>query len=142
MGTLPTPRARHISSVLRVVSAKAESAIATTMSFRSKAIFYTGWGALGGTLGYVLLTRKNKIQPVSPSDYIYNTTLFARYNPNNTPATNDVCIRKVPLKKIKPELLEAAEKGETTLVERFCAGVWSGWGELMPLKKKRVDSQL
>lgn len=100
------------------------------MSFFSKAVFYTGWGTLGGTLGYVALTRKNKIQPVSPTDYIFNSTQFARYNPSNLPATNDVCVRKVPVGKIKPELLESAEKGETTLVERFCAGVWSGWGEL------------
>lgn len=99
------------------------------MTILGKTIFYTGWGTLGGTLGYVLLTRKNRIQPVDPSDYIFNTTLFARYNPNNAPATNDICIRKVPIGKIRPELLEAAEKGQTTLVERFCAGVWSGWGE-------------
>ena len=103
--------------------------ITYTMPFLGKTVFYTGWGTLGATLGYVFLTRKNRIQPVPPTDYIYNTTLFARYNPDNRPATNDICLRKVPIGKIKPELLEAAEKGETALVERFCAGVWSGWGE-------------
>lgn len=106
-------------------------ATTTTMTLLGKSIFYTGWGTLGGTLGYVFWTRKNRIQPVSPTDYIFNSTLFARYNPNNAPATNDVCLRNVPMARIKPELLEAAEKGQTTLVERFCAGVWSGWGELM-----------
>ena len=99
------------------------------MTILGKTVFYTGWGTLATTLSYVLLTRKNTITPVSPSDHIFHSTLFARYNPNNSPSTNDVCLRRVPLGKIRPELLEAAERGETGLVERFCAGVWGGWGE-------------
>ena len=98
------------------------------MTILGKTIFYTGWGTLGGTLGYVFWTRKNRIQPVSPTDYIFNTTLFARYNPNNAPVTQDICLRRVPLSKIKPELLEAEKRGEGKLVEAFCQGVWGGIG--------------
>lgn len=50
-----------------------------------------------------------------------------RNNPNRNPATQDICVRKVPLGSIKPNLLEKADEGK--LVEAFCAGVWSGIGE-------------
>ena len=35
-------------------------------------------------------------------------------------------MRKVPLSKIKPQLLEKEKEGK--LVEAFCAGVWGGYG--------------
>ena len=93
--------------------------IRTTLAF-------TGWTGFGATAGYVLWTRQNRIVDVPPSDYLLNTTLYARYNPNNSPITQDLCLRRVPLSKIKPELLEKEGK----LAEAFCAGVWSGWGQL------------
>lgn len=61
---------------------------------------------------------------MQPTDYLFNHTLYARYNPENNPTTADVCVRRVPLDKIKPEYLEKEGK----LAERFCAGVWSGFG--------------
>lgn len=62
---------------------------------------------------------------MSASDYIYNTTFYARNNPENNPTLSDLCVRKVPLSQIKPEYLEKEGK----LVEKFCAGVWGGLGE-------------
>lgn len=59
-----------------------------------------------------------------PDDYLFHSTLFARYNPNNAPVTQDLAVRRVPLSQIKPELLEKEGK----LTEAFCAGVWSGLG--------------
>ena len=91
------------------------------------AIAVTGYSTLAATASFYAITRHCKILPVSPSDYLLNHTLYARYNPNNAPVTQDVCVRKVPLKKIKAELLEEGEEGK--LVEAFCAGVWGGVGE-------------
>lgn len=62
-----------------------------------------------------------------PTDYLFHSTLFARYNPNNAPVTQDLAVRNVPLSQIKPELLEK----EGRLAEAFCAGVWSGLGASM-----------
>ncbi|EME88020.1 uncharacterized protein MYCFIDRAFT_127278 [Pseudocercospora fijiensis CIRAD86] len=84
----------------------------------------TGWTTLGATAGYVFWTRKTNIVDVPPTDYLFNSTFYARYNPNNAPVTQDLAVRKVPLTQIKPELLEKEGK----LVEAFCAGVWSGLG--------------
>lgn len=83
-----------------------------------------GWTSLAAASTFVALTRKNRIVPVNPTDYIFNSTSYARNNPNNAPVTQDLCLRKVPLDQLKPELLEKEGK----LVEAFCAGLWSGVG--------------
>ena len=96
------------------------------MGFFRTAMAVAGWGSLGSVVSYTIWTRKSKVVPLPNGDYILGTTLFARFNPYNNPVTQDVCLRRVPLAQIKPELLERA--GEGKLVEKFCAGVWSGWG--------------
>ncbi|KAK3690804.1 hypothetical protein LTR37_018978 [Vermiconidia calcicola] len=94
------------------------------MGFFRTATNITGWGSLGSVLGYVAWTRHSKINDLPPTDYLFNTTIFSRFNPYNNPAMADICTRKVKLEKIRPELLEQEGK----LVEAFSAGVWSGWG--------------
>jgi hypothetical protein len=69
-------------------------------------------------------TRKCQFVPFPVSDPILSSSALRKYNPNNNPAVRDLCIRKVPLSKIKPELLE--KDGE--LVEAFTAGIWGGPG--------------
>lgn len=96
------------------------------MGILRKTFAVTGWTTLGATAGFLLWTRKSHIVDVPPTDYIFNTTLFSRYNPNNSPVTQDLCVRRVPLTKIRPELLEKEGK----LVESFSAGLWSGLGKL------------
>lgn len=96
----------------------------TAMGIIQKTIAATGYTTLGAAMGYVAWTRKSKIVDVPPTDYLFNHTLYARYNPTNSPVTQDLCVRKVPLDKIQPELLE----NEGKLVESFCAGLWSGMG--------------
>jgi hypothetical protein len=85
------------------------------------------YGTIAGAGGWALYTRKSNFVPLSTSDYIYNTTFYARNNPERNPATADLCVRRVPLSEIKPEYLEKEGK----LVEKFCAGVWGGLGEYM-----------
>jgi hypothetical protein len=94
------------------------------MGLITKTIALTGWTSLAVAGTFVAMTRKNRILPVPAADYIFNTTHYARNNPNNAPVTQDICLRQVPLSKIKPEYLEK----EGLLAEKFCAGVWSGLG--------------
>lgn len=88
------------------------------------AIVFTGWSSLGAAIIFVTSTRRSKIYPVGTDDYIFNTTQYARLNANNAPYSHDICVRKVPLGTIKPELLEK----EGRLVEAFSQGVWGGSG--------------
>jgi len=94
------------------------------MGILRTAFAVTGWGSLAAASTFVALTRKSKVNPIPANDYIFNSTHYARYNPSNAPVTQDVCTRRVPLDKIRPELLEKDGK----LVEAFCAGIWSGVG--------------
>ena len=87
----------------------------------------TGWGSLAFAGGLLAWTRNSKIRPVAASDYIFHSTLFARYNPNRAPVTQDLCFRRVELGKVRAELLEGGEE-DGKLVEAFCRGVWSGVG--------------
>lgn len=94
------------------------------MGVLRSAFTFTAYTSLATAGTLFALTRKSKVGPVPPSDYIFSNTLYARYNPNNAPVTHDICVRRVPLNKVKPELLENNGK----LVESFCAGVWGGLG--------------
>ena len=81
-------------------------------------------GGAGTAGGWVFWTRNSKFVPLSSSDPIFTSSYYSRDNPNHNPATQDLCVRKVPLRKIQPQLLE--EEGRLT--EAFCAGVWGGFG--------------
>lgn len=79
----------------------------------------------GSALAFNLWTRNSPVLTLPSTDPLFQSAVYAKNNPNKNPATQDVCIKKVPLSKIQPALLE--DKGK--LVESFCAGVWGGAGE-------------
>ncbi|KAG4411723.1 hypothetical protein IFR04_015134 [Cadophora malorum] len=81
-------------------------------------------GGAGSAGAFAFWTRNSKFIPITPNDPIFSSAAYKTNNPNLNPATQDLCIRKVPLSKIKPQLLEKEGK----LVEAFCAGVWGGYG--------------
>ena len=99
------------------------------MAFFKRAIAYTGYGALAGVGALAWSPRQSKIMTLPTTDYVYNTTFFARLNPDAHPAMGDVCVRRAKLSDIKPEHLTPEGK----LAERFCAGVWSTVGKLPAL---------
>ncbi|KAJ7619511.1 hypothetical protein FB45DRAFT_799963 [Roridomyces roridus] len=88
-------------------------------------VYTTGAGAVGFG-GFLFLTRKSQFVPYDlDADPLFNSDLFKKFNPNaNFPALHDLCVRRVPLSKIRPELL----KEEGKLVEAFCGGIYGGIG--------------
>lgn len=88
-----------------------------------KRTLYTG--ILTGTafLGYVAGST-SIICPIPRDDPIFTSTAFTRYNIHGNPSTQDVCIKRIPLDKVRPELLQK----EGDLAVEFCRGVWAGWG--------------
>jgi hypothetical protein len=72
-------------------------------------------------------TRNDIFEPMDTTDPIFSSPFFQKFNPERNPTMHDVCVRRIPLDKINPSLLE--KKGK--LVEVFCAGVWSGMGKLL-----------
>lgn len=76
------------------------------------------------------------MQPLDPNDYIFHSTFMARLNPDQHPTFSDVCIREVPLAKIKPELLNQEGK----LVEQFCAKTFGGIGKDLVKKLYKLQT--
>ncbi|KAK0625164.1 hypothetical protein B0T17DRAFT_590823 [Bombardia bombarda] len=82
-------------------------------------------GALtgAGVLGYIGATT-TIISPLPKDDPIWSSRTYAKYNMHQNPATQDVCVKRIPLSKIRPELLQK----EGDLAVEFSRGVWSGLG--------------
>jgi hypothetical protein len=96
------------------------------MGIFTKLLKTTLYGSAAVTAGWVVGTRNSKFVPFDPADPILSSKEFKKYNPDNNSTTKDVCIKRVEIGKIRPELLEKAADGK--LAEAFCAGVWSGIG--------------
>lgn len=87
---------------------------------------------------FFVWTKHCHFTDLSPAtDPIFQSAFYKKYNPSANPTTHDLCIRKIPIFKLKPELLEDAEHGGTKMVEAFCAGVWGSFGMLVLLPKIR-----
>jgi hypothetical protein len=95
-----------------------------------KLVKVSAFGGFTSVVFWTYWTRKSKFVPISATDPIFSSAAYARNNPNRNPATQDLCVRKVPLHMIKPQLLEKEGK----LAEAFCASVWSGLGTFHNLK--------
>lgn len=84
-------------------------------------------GVTAGTaaaVGYLRLST-SIITPIPLNDALYSSGVYKKYNPHRNAATNDICLKTIPLNRIRPELLQ--KEGDLAL--EFCRGVWSGWGE-------------
>lgn len=86
--------------------------------------------SVAGAGGWQLWTMHCYFEPFGPeNDPLFQSKYFKQHNPRNHPSLNDSCVRKVPLSQIPPELVNDALNGGSNLLERFCAGVWGGYGE-------------
>ncbi|KAJ7223094.1 hypothetical protein GGX14DRAFT_657180 [Mycena pura] len=93
----------------------------------SKFVAYTSVAGAVGFGGFLFFTRKSRFVPFSlADDPIFASSHYKKLNPHQNDALHDLCVRRVPLSQIKPELLQDDSRGK--LVEAFCSGVWSGFG--------------
>ncbi|KAK4154330.1 hypothetical protein C8A00DRAFT_42917 [Chaetomidium leptoderma] len=81
----------------------------------------TGLGT--GVLGYVGAST-TIVSPLPEDDPLWRSKSYAAYNSHRNASTQDICVKRIPLSKIKPELLQ--HEGDLAL--EFCRGVWSGLG--------------
>ncbi|KAK5661792.1 hypothetical protein OQA88_9894 [Cercophora sp. LCS_1] len=85
--------------------------------------FYTGVLTGAGVLAY-LGTTTTLTSPLSSDDPIWRSRPYAKYNVHQNASMHDVVTKRIPLDKIKPELLQK----EGGLVLELCRGVWGGIG--------------
>ena len=85
------------------------------------------------TGAFVVWTKHCTFVDLSPAtDPISKSPFFQKYNPDSkTTPTHDLCIRRIPIFKLRADLVEDANRGGTKLVEAFCAGIWSGFGNAL-----------
>ncbi|KAK3689666.1 hypothetical protein B0T22DRAFT_176571 [Podospora appendiculata] len=82
---------------------------------------YTGILTAASFLGYVGATT-TIIAPLPKDDAIWSSRSYLQGNIHQNPPTQDVCLKRVPLDKIRPELL----RKEGDLALELCRGIWSG----------------
>ncbi|KAI2469286.1 hypothetical protein F4781DRAFT_230015 [Annulohypoxylon bovei var. microspora] len=80
-----------------------------------------GGATVGGYMAYLAATTT--LVDLTKNDPMFKTKTYAKYNPNDNPALQDVVIKRVPLGSLKPEL----RGDEKALTLEFCRGVWSGF---------------
>lgn len=120
---LPAPLTRSPAPMMQFTKLT-QSRLITLCKFSAAA-------SLAGVGGWQLWTGKCYFEPFGPeNDGLFQSEYFKKYNPGNHPSLNDSCVRKVPVSQIPPDLVEDALRGGSKLTERFCAGVWGGYGEL------------
>lgn len=90
--------------------------------------FYTGVWTSVGAMGY-LAASTTLTSPLPQDDRLWSSAVYPKYNPHLNPSAQDIVTKRIPLDKIKPELLQ--KEGDLTVA--FCRGVWSGLGMSSPL---------
>jgi hypothetical protein len=88
-----------------------------------KKTFYTGILTGASVLGYLGATT-TLITPLPNDDPVWRSKSYARVNVHRNAAMHDVAVKRIPLDKIKPSLLQ--KEGDLTV--EFCRSVWGGLG--------------
>jgi hypothetical protein len=90
-----------------------------------------------GVVGY-LGTSTTLVRPLPRDDPLWSSKIYSQYNKHQNGSAQDIVVKRIPLNKIRPELLEK----EGDLAVEFCRGVWSGLGTLLPVNSTPSRSSL
>ncbi|KAK7984720.1 hypothetical protein PG988_002342 [Apiospora saccharicola] len=78
----------------------------------------------GASLGAgYLVASTTLVTPIPRDDALWKSKTLKKLNHLENPVLADICIKRIPLSKIRPELLE----DEAKLAAQFARGVWTGW---------------
>ena len=98
-------------------------------SLRSKVLQGIAVGTLSSIGAFFVWTKHCKIEYLHPtSEPLFTNQWYKKLNVNANPTLHDECVRRLPLFKLKPELVEDAKNGGSKLVEGLSQGVWGGFG--------------
>lgn len=98
-------------------------------SLTSKILQGVAVSAVSSVGAFFVWTKHCKIEQLQPnSDPLFTNQWYKKLNANANPTLHDECVRRLPLFKLRPELVEDASKGGSKLVEGLSQGVWGGHG--------------
>jgi hypothetical protein len=93
----------------------------------------TAVSALTTVGAFFVWTKHCRFEEMDPAtDPTFQSAFYRKFNATPNPTTHDVCVRRIPIFKLKRDLVDDAAKGGTKLVESFCQGVWGGFGRSSP----------
>ena len=98
-----------------------------------KLIGVSGFGAFTSVLAFPVWTKHCHVQDLPVTDPLFRSSNYKKFNPKGSPSLSDVCVRRIPLYLIRPDLLEDDKRGGGKLVEAFCSGVYGSKGESISL---------
>ncbi len=91
----------------------------------------TGLASVGAFFVYTKHCHVTPADQFTPAtEPLFQSKWYQKYNAIKNPTTHDEVVRRLPLFKIRPELVEDSQKGGSKLVEAFSQGVWGGPGML------------
>jgi hypothetical protein len=92
-------------------------------------ITVTGVASVGAFFVWTKHCRMTPLNEFTPAtEPLFQSRWLQKFNPGANPTTHDECVRRIPLFKLRPELVEDAQKGGSKLVEAFSQGIWGGFG--------------
>ena len=103
----------------------------------------TGAASVGAFYVWTKHCQMTPLDRFTPTtEPLFRSEWYKKFNPLQNPTTHDERIRRIPLFKLRPELVEDAQKGGSKLVEAFSQGIWGGPGKqpsaLVPLSYRWV----
>ncbi len=93
-----------------------------------KVLGVSGIGAVTSIAGFFVWTKHCDMQDLPATDPLFSSAAYKHFNPRTNPSMSDVCVRRLPLHQIRPDLLDDDRRGGGKLVETFCGGIYGGKG--------------
>jgi hypothetical protein len=88
--------------------------------------------SLASVGAFFVYTKHDHVTPVDQftpdTEPLFQSKWYQKFNAYKNPTTHDEVVRRLPLFKLRPELVEDSQKGGSKLVEAFSQGVWGGPG--------------
>ena len=94
-----------------------------------KLLGVSGMGAFTSIATFFVWTKHCDVQDLPVTDPLFRSSFYKQFNPRENPSMRDVCVRRLPLYQIRPDLLEDDKRGGGRLVEAFCGGIYGGTGK-------------
>lgn len=105
---------------------------ASRSTLRRSFAFIASAGAITGSIGiftYGFATREQKFHELnSVSDPLARSSFVRDFNPYSNETLSDIYEARIPLAKIRPDLVLDFKRGGTKLIEQYCSGALGGWG--------------
>lgn len=96
---------------------------------RSKIFQGIAVSSASAVAAFFVWTKHCKVGDIQPtSDPIFATKWYKKFNAHANPTIHDEVVRRIPLFKLRPELVKDAKAGGSKLVEAFSQGVWGTFG--------------